>query len=152
MMRALAMVLAIASAPASSALPESLLQLRWQQRILIVFAPRESDDRALAFDEIFAARACEVRDRELAIVRVFNENDASFNGVALNAGDARSLRTHYDVSDKVFAVLLVGKDGGEKLRAGADVSLGDLFARIDRMPMRQAEMRARAAPCSDAKE
>ena len=147
-MRALAMVLAIASAPASSALPESLLQLRWQQRILIVFAPRESDDRALAFDVILAARACEVRDRELAVVRVFDENDASLNGVALNEGDARALRAHFDVSDKVFAVVLVGKDGGEKARAAAPPDLDDIFALIDSMPMRRVEVRTRGGRCA----
>lgn len=34
-------------------------------------------------------------------------------------------------------LVLVGKDGGVKMRAGAAVDLHEVFAEIDRMPMRQ---------------
>ena len=39
-----------------------------------------------------------------------------------------------------FEVLLVGKDGGVKLRQETPLSVDDLFATIDAMPMRQREM------------
>lgn len=42
-----------------------------------------------------------------------------------------------------FAVLLVGKDGGVKRRANDPVNLNELFAQIDRLPMRRAEMEER---------
>ncbi len=44
-----------------------------------------------------------------------------------------------------FAVLLIGKDGGVKLRSGRPFALHALFDAIDAMPMRQDEMRRRAA-------
>jgi len=37
-------------------------------------------------------------------------------------------------------VVLVGKDGGEKLRRGAAVDIDEIFSVIDAMPMRQREM------------
>ncbi|WP_312930876.1 DUF4174 domain-containing protein [Agrobacterium cavarae] len=38
-----------------------------------------------------------------------------------------------------FRVVLVGKNGGIKLRSDAVISDVDMFAVIDRMPMRRAE-------------
>ena len=43
-----------------------------------------------------------------------------------------------------FTVVLVGKDGGEKMRVSGEVLTRDaLFARIDSMPMRRSEMESR---------
>jgi hypothetical protein len=40
-----------------------------------------------------------------------------------------------------FEVLLVGKDGGVKWRSETPVSISEITARIDAMPMRQEEMK-----------
>ena len=45
-----------------------------------------------------------------------------------------------------FTVVLVGKDGGEKYRSHRPLSTAELFALIDAMPMRRAEMRRRRIP------
>jgi hypothetical protein len=42
-----------------------------------------------------------------------------------------------------FSVVLIGKDGGEKLRRSTPLAPADLFAIVDVMPMRQAEMKKR---------
>lgn len=42
-----------------------------------------------------------------------------------------------------FSVVLIGRDGGEKLRQSTPLAAADLFAVVDAMPMRQAEMRER---------
>jgi hypothetical protein len=42
-----------------------------------------------------------------------------------------------------FSVVLIGKDGGEKLRQTIPLAPADLFALVDAMPMRQAEIRER---------
>jgi hypothetical protein len=47
------------------------------------------------------------------------------------------------VEDGAFAAVLVGRDGGEKLRSAEPVPAEKLFDLIDAMPMRQREMRAR---------
>ena len=43
-----------------------------------------------------------------------------------------------------FRVVLIGKDGGVKLRQEEPISVADLFALIDSMPMRKQEMRQRS--------
>lgn len=42
-----------------------------------------------------------------------------------------------------FSVALIGKDGGEKLRRTTPLAPAELFALVDAMPMRQAELRQR---------
>jgi hypothetical protein len=42
-----------------------------------------------------------------------------------------------------FSVVLIGKDGGEKLRRRTPLAPEELFAIVDAMPMRQAEVRTR---------
>ncbi len=48
------------------------------------------------------------------------------------------------MGSKSFSVILVGKDGKEKLRRPAPISSKELFAIVDAMPVRQAEMRAKS--------
>ena len=54
---------------------------------------------------------------------------------------APELRNRYNVSAGDAAVLLVGKDGGVKIRQAHALSAETLFTTIDAMPMRQREMR-----------
>ena len=52
-----------------------------------------------------------------------------------------SLFKKYKASGNKFTFILIGKDGGEKLRSTEPVSLENLYRTIDSMPMRQAEMK-----------
>ena len=47
----------------------------------------------------------------------------------------------YKAQDLPFLFILIGKDGGEKLRSTSPVNNQKLFGLIDQMPMRQSEMR-----------
>ena len=47
----------------------------------------------------------------------------------------------YKAAVQGFTFILVGKDGGEKLRSTKPVSLKKLFGTIDAMPMRKQEMK-----------
>ena len=40
-----------------------------------------------------------------------------------------------------FAAVLIGRDGGQKLRSGSPISAEELFGKIDEMPMRRRELR-----------
>ncbi len=50
-----------------------------------------------------------------------------------------TVETRFDA--KSFSIILVGKDGGEKLRRTTPLPPDELFALVDAMPMRRAEMR-----------
>lgn len=53
---------------------------------------------------------------------------------------AEAARREYGVAGG-FETLLVGRDGGVKLRSREPVGPEELFGRIDEMPMRQREIR-----------
>ena len=50
-------------------------------------------------------------------------------------------QTYHIIPNEPFTVILIGKDGGEKFRSSSILSTSNLFAMIDAMPMRQAEIR-----------
>ena len=53
----------------------------------------------------------------------------------------RDLRVEYSTGADEFAVVLIGRDGGEKLRSAEPVTVEELFGKIDGMPMRRRELR-----------
>lgn len=55
--------------------------------------------------------------------------------------DGSSFHKKYEVKPGQFTIILIGKDGGEKFRSYTVVKPETLFALIDGMPMRKAEMR-----------
>jgi len=52
-----------------------------------------------------------------------------------------NLLSQYGVASKQFAIILIGKDGGEKFRSLKAETTETLFAIIDSMPMRKSEMK-----------
>lgn len=50
---------------------------------------------------------------------------------------------HFKVKTGTFCILLIGKDGTQKLRSPEPVSLKTLFGLIDAMPMRRDEIKNR---------
>ena len=50
-------------------------------------------------------------------------------------------QTYQILPNEPFTVLLIGKDRGEKYRSASLLTASRLFANVDAMPMREAEMR-----------
>jgi hypothetical protein len=53
---------------------------------------------------------------------------------------SRHIRTRLSADGRHFQVFLVGKDGNTAVSSDKPLSSGDLFVRVDAMPMRQDEM------------
>jgi hypothetical protein len=47
----------------------------------------------------------------------------------------------YKAAAKTFTFILIGKDGGVKLRANEPISKEKLYRTVDDMPMRKSEMK-----------
>ncbi len=103
-----------------------------RSRVLLVLAAPD-DPRATEQARILATDRAGAAERDLVLVEPA-------------AADQTRLRRRYDVPPDAFAALLIGKDGGVKLRSTAPLTAGTLFGTIDAMPMRQAEMRRQARP------
>lgn len=124
----IALAAAITAAPAS---PPTVGQLRWKSRVLLVTAPRDTDRAATDQRRIYAEMAGSSDDRDLVLVEVLG------NSVRGASDGAAGLRRAYHLPVDRFTVILIGKDGGEKLRAHAPLSLATLSRTIDAMPMRR---------------
>jgi hypothetical protein len=116
---------------------------RWSHRLLYVFAPSEEHPDLLAQRQMTDGFADGIRDRDLLFITVLERGESRVDGTAMDAASAGRLRSLHDVTPGEFAVILVGKDGTEKRRSDRPVSPEALFEQIDRMPMRQREMRER---------
>lgn len=104
----------------------TLERYRWQARPVLIFAPSPEDPSYRAATAQLAALRDGLAERDI-VVLVDTDPDAG-----------GALRDRLGAEG--FEMLLVGKDGGVKLRAGEVIPPETLFATIDRMPMRQREM------------
>lgn len=142
-----ASLIAVALLSAAPAAGVEMSAYHWQHRPLLLFAPQHSDARLRATVARLQDRRCEVDDRHM-VIGVFVENGTSRMGHRdVAPGRAASLRDRYDIPRGGFAVLLIGKDGGEKYRLYEVPELDEIFGLIDGMPMRRNEMIATPANC-----
>ena len=133
------------SPPADSdtpaAVPYDLEARQWNARPLPVFGPSEDDDRVRMQLDWIERDVSGLAERAMDDVRVIGLRGVA-NGIPMAATDASRLRARFDVAETDFAVVLVGKDGGEKLRSDQPIALSEVFTVIDAMPMRRREMAA----------
>ena len=119
-----------------------LAPFQWQYRPLVVFAPgREHADYKSQIEAIEQNRMA-FDERDMLLVSVLDrvELDATPPPTTTMPASAGALRQHYRVEAEEFTVILVGKDGGEKGRWESPITMDEVFATIDTMPMRQREM------------
>jgi len=121
--------------------PDLLDSYQWSNRVLLVYAADEESPTYQQQIQEFEQHEAGVEDRDLVIFTVLPQKVINPEGKALSAQSAEYLRQRYDVPGQQFAVVLIGKDGGVKLKEEKFLSTDKLFGTIDQMPMRQREMR-----------
>lgn len=128
---------AIAFAPADGrtgpsvfiSLPTDAVDLeayRWSHRPVLLFSPSENEPAYVEQRAALEASQDGLVERDIVVLI-----DTDPNGQGL-------LRASFGAEG--FEVLLIGKDGGVKLRQQEPVGTGALFAAIDAMPMRRQEI------------
>ena len=113
---------------------------RWQDRILLVYASDHHDESLMKTNGMIAANASGFAERDLVVATVL-ATEGRLGDRPLSEEERLELRRRYHVEPDGFTVILVGKDGGEKLRWRRPPDAAELFELIDSMPMRQEEMR-----------
>ena len=116
----------------------------WQKRPLLLFAPRSDTPGVRDFRAALGQVQADFLERDMVLIEAYEGDRAWLDGRRLPDGTARHLRERFDVAQGEEVVILVGKDGGEKLRTTPVMSLERIFGLVDTMPMRRAEMRRRA--------
>ena len=146
----------VLAAPALAQDADPLAPYRGDYRPLLVFSPPADPRLMIQSDALDAVHAGLVeRDQVVLIMVGTGARTIEMRGGAVTQGaapDNEALRARFGVKAEEFAVILVGKDGGEKLRTDEVLSPIRLFATIDAMPMRRREMREGGTPDADASD
>ncbi len=126
--------------PAFAQNMDILDKYHWKNRILILFSDEDSSEaqRQLA---LWQEHKTGLAERDLVIFQVKGKDVTGPGDIFYEKKWADKLRQRYDVENVPFAVVLIGKDGGEKLTEKKLLPVEKLFATIDAMPMRQQEMK-----------
>ena len=114
-----------------------------KSRPLIVFAPTAADARLARQKAIVAGHRTAFLDRSVVLVYVVG-GDVTHDLGPPPGMSAGALRALYRASEGAFRIMLIGKDGGVKIDSPLPLAAIDLFAEIDRMPMRRDEMKKRS--------
>jgi hypothetical protein len=112
---------------------------RWKNRLLMIFSPSEEYPRYRDLTRELRDQHDEITDRDLLIFRILERGKSQVGDSLIDEASADLLRDRLSARAGQFTVVLIGKDGGEKLRRSDEVDLGEIFALIDSMPMRQRE-------------
>lgn len=113
--------------------------LRWKNRVLVILSPTESDLSFQLQKEELASSSEGVLERDLMILEILEHGESRVGNQILSGKSVQAIRKRLGVQTGPFQVLLIGKDGGVKLRSQEPVSMKDLFGLIDSMPMRRQE-------------
>ncbi len=120
-MKTLLLAIGLAAVGAGGAVASDLKDYAGRQRVLVVFfADCTQRD---TFERLWARAAAGAGERDLVILRADG-----------------ALRAAVGIGDAANEAVLIGKDGGVKARWKEPVAPEAVFALIDTMPMRRAEM------------
>lgn len=146
---ALMLIVSVASTALGSATAAAaeLSAYRWERRPLLLFAPTDNDPRLVETLSRIEASRCDFVSREMVLGVVVTEGNSTLDSQAIDADESQALTNQYAIGENAFSVLLIGKDGGEKLRVNEVPDLQTIYTVIDGMPMRSREMSANPSRC-----
>lgn len=133
----------LANAPKSITMSFNANNYQWKNRLMLVFAPSEQDSAYQAQKQLILGHQRPLEERDFRLIEVFANGKSRIDNQELDAASVAQLRDRFGISKDEFCLILVGKDGFEKRRDRSPVKLTKIFAQVDRMPMRQQEMRER---------
>ncbi|MDJ0645205.1 MAG: DUF4174 domain-containing protein [Flavobacteriaceae bacterium] len=119
---------------------QSLTKHQWKNRVLIVLTDDSND---ILYSNQIKELESDIKglhERKLVIYKVSPKNYSV--GLKVNDFiDSDLFYKQYKRSSTSFEIILIGLDGGVKLRQSGLLTLKELFAIIDAMPMRANEIR-----------
>jgi len=124
---------------------QNLEQHEWKDRILIINAESEASKTYQNQIEELRNSSSALKERKLVIYQVIGNKYelVDFDTKEIKAGGKISENMGVDIlTDTVpFEIILIGLDGGIKLRKADIIRKEELFNLIDSMPMRSSELR-----------
>lgn len=106
---------------------DDLSQFHWKKRPVLVFADSDQDPAYIEQLDLLRARVDALQERDVVVL---TDTDPAARG---------ALRLK--MRPRGFMLVLVGKDGGVKLRKPFPWDVREITRSIDKMPIRQQEIR-----------
>ncbi|MGF1483059.1 MAG: DUF4174 domain-containing protein [Opitutales bacterium] len=125
----------------------------WENRLLLILTPSANDPEYRHYLEEIDRTTALWEARDLLIGRFVIGQGGTLGPNYYSADDLRRIRADFELPKEGLVTALVGKDGSVKLQLSGTIPLTQLISFIDRMPMRQLEMRhEEALATKEAKE
>jgi hypothetical protein len=127
--------------------PNTLLAMRGCYRPLLVFAPSLDYPQLIEEFNELKAHAPELKSRSVLYVPIVPEGHnqpipgSKVPTARLSEDELAAMRHRFKVEQADFLVILIGKDGNEKLSNKTPVPADQLERLIDSMPMHKNEMK-----------
>jgi hypothetical protein len=99
---------------------------RGRQRLLLIFAPAESDTDYQRQKALLPAREVGAGEGELVIFHLFADGESTMGGTQSPSELPEQLRQHFGVAEDEFALVLLDKTGAVKLRKQEPVPLAQM--------------------------
>ena len=139
---ALVIGMLISSEPSANGKDDNTLKAYfWKYRPLILFAQSPDNPSYRAILDSLSANQDKIAERHIVIIETFENGLVRIDGSLYKHLNAESLGRRFSPQKGQLTSILIGKDGGLKLRQEGSLHLGEIFSVIDRMPIRQQEMR-----------
>ena len=119
---------------------QNLNDYRWKNRVLILTDVAVDTEALKSQLQAFTADEEALADRDLIIFLVTQNGVSDSNGKPSEMNAAR-LRKNLEIQNDFRGTVLIGKDGGVKMKKEFQVDPETIFTLIDGMPMRRAEIR-----------
>ncbi len=126
--------------------PNTLRAMRNCYRPLLVFAPSLDNPKAVEQLNQLKANPADLESRNMLYVPVLPEGhnqpipDSRVPTAGLSEDELAATRHRFKVDPSQFLVVLLGKDGGEKLTSPTPVPMDKIKELVDSKPMRNSEM------------
>ncbi|RIK39829.1 MAG: hypothetical protein DCC55_16980 [Chloroflexi bacterium] len=116
----------------SSQLAQSTLEsYRGKKRLLLIFAPAETDPAYQKQLELLDGHTEACNARDIVIARLFADGESNFAGTQSASSLPLELREEFGIAEDEFALLLVDKAGDVQLRTDEPTALEEIFELVD---------------------
>lgn len=116
--------------------PKQLEEFRWKNRLVLIF--QNGNETKDTFSDTLL-----IKMKERKVLYFFiNENLKSNAEVNFSSIYLGGLKSRYQIGEDRSSWVLIGLDGGVKMRGEGDLDWNLIFGTIDSMPMRQSEIKS----------
>ncbi|MFT5737882.1 MAG: hypothetical protein ACJAU2_000465 [Maribacter sp.] len=120
---------------------QNIADYQWKNRLVFLVDDTIKTPVMRSQFKLFLKQADALEDREILIIQLTPKEVVVYNRAENKLSPAAAYH-HLSISKGFKGVLLVGKDGGVKLKRTFEVQPDVIFSLIDGMPLRKSELKS----------